>query len=183
MMSQVAFIAAACVALACLIWAAGTDITRRIIPNRLVIVIMAAGLILRVLNGSRLLWASILIGILAIALLGLLASRMVFGWGDVKLVAAVTLLFPPELALSLLLNIALAGGLLACLYLVLRAMLPGHPHPRRSAAYRHSLARVLAAECSRIRANQPMPYGVAILGGVTYQATREIVRCWPATFC
>jgi prepilin peptidase CpaA len=163
--------------LACLLVAIVTDLTDRIIPNRLVLVVLCCSLGLRLTSGAGLLWASLLCAIAVGAALGLLAAFDLFGWGDVKLIAAVTLAVPVYRVIPQLFAITLAGGLLSCLYLAIRfALRRAAPHPHVAApesVRRWSLRRLACRERARILANEPMPYALAIFGGVAYgMATR-----------
>jgi prepilin peptidase CpaA len=168
------------VASGCLLAAAAADVRDRLIPNRLVLAITIAGVALRLLAAPRLLWLSLMIWAAAVAVLGFLAGRDLLGWGDVKLIAAVTLLFPPEAAVPLVLAIAIAGGVLACCTLAVRRALGADRSPAKP---RRGLAGVLHHEAARIRAREPMPYAVAVLGRVAWQTATEALRCWPATSC
>ncbi len=170
--------AAEAVAFACLLAAAGIDIVDRIIPNYLVIAVMIAGVALRLLASPVTLWLSLAVYVVALGLVGILASRQLLGWGDAKLIAAVTLLAPAGGVVALLLAIALAGGVLACVYLaaryVLRRRTPSSG--QLPATPPLGLSAILDKERARILADEPMPYAVAILGGVAYQMALETVR-------
>ncbi len=104
--------------------------------------------------------------------MSLLASRDLVGWGDAKLIAAVAVAVPVDRLPTLLLAIALAGGLLSCLYLASRMVLqriaapvgPVRPDPERLPL----LFRLACRERARILTGEPMPYAVAIFGGVAY---------------
>jgi prepilin peptidase CpaA len=158
------------VVLACLLLAVTTDVANRIIPNWLVLVVLGAGLLLRLVSGPGPLWLSLLGAIVVLAVLSPLGARDLLGWGDIKLIAAVTFVVPAGRVISLLLAIALAGGLLSCLYLAIRFVL------RRMAASPNlatsdvgptwDFRRIASREGARILANEPMPYAVAIFGGV-----------------
>jgi prepilin peptidase CpaA len=196
--------------LACLSVAAATDLASRIIPNRVTLLVLCAGIALRFLSGLGSLWPSLLGPVAVLATIGLLASRDFIGWGDAKLIAAVSVAVPADRLPTLLLAIALAGGLLSCLYLAARFLLrrapglayalpgqvassvparqedvdgrarPGHdegsdsgddgsrisllPSPTWLAA----IPRVASRERARILAGEPMPYAVAIAGGVLF---------------
>jgi prepilin peptidase CpaA len=172
-------------AFACLLAAAAADIMARIIPNRLVLAVMIAGFALRLLASPRMLWASLAVWVVVLGLLGVLASYAVLGWGDAKLIAAVTLLVPPGEVASLLPAIAIAGGVLACAYLAAWRVFR-HTTPscvQSPDITRRGLAGILDREHARILAKEPMPYALAVLGGVVYQTASEAVRCWPATYC
>jgi prepilin peptidase CpaA len=167
---------------ACLVLAAVTDFRHRIIPNALVAAVMISGLALRSLDGPIQLTLSALLCVGVIGLLGLLACFFVIGWGDVKLLGAVTLLVPPRHSATLLLAVAIAGGLLACVYLVMRHMVHGQDPSlhRLSRPVRRGLTGVFDREKHRIRESASMPYAVAILAGVVFQTSVQTVRCWPA---
>lgn len=132
------------------------DIAARTIPNALSLAIAVLGLGAHLLAGDA---PPALLAALGVFLLGILAWRCgVMGGGDVKLLAACTLLARPATAPDLLLAVALAGGVLALVYLGLRPLL-APPAARRPASL---LARVLRAEAWRIRRGGPLPYAVAI---------------------
>ena len=158
--------------LACLSVAVATDLASRIIPNRLVLLVLCAGIALRLLSASGPLWLDLLGPIAVLAAFSLLASSNFVGWGDAKLIAALSVAVPADRLLTLLIAIALAGGVLSCIYLASRVFLrrsaapasPALPCPGRLSL----LFRVADRERGRIIAGEPMPYAVAILGGVTY---------------
>ncbi len=173
------------VAFASLLAAGAADIVGRIVPNRLVLVIMAAGAALRFMSGLAEVWPSFAIWAASIGLLGILAAREVLGWGDVKLIAAVTLLVPPRGVAPMLIATALAGGVLAGLYLAAQWALrfrPLAPLPLHGPTQR-TMSELLRRESVRIQANEPMPYAIAVLCGVSYQIAIEIVRCHHAMSC
>ena len=149
--------------LACLMLAIATDLARRIIPNGLVLVVLGCGLGLRLVAGPWPLLAS---------LCGALAAYDLLGWGDAKLIAAVTFIVPVDLVIPLLLAIALAGGLLSCLYLTarfaLRRLAPFGRPALGEPDHGWTLRGLARREGSRILANEPMPYAVAVLGGVAF---------------
>jgi prepilin peptidase CpaA len=149
--------------LACLLVAAATDMARRIIPNRLVLIVLMCAIALRLSAGQGPFWPSLAAAVGVLATLGLLAAYDLVGWGDVKLITAVTFAVPAERVADLLLAIALAGGLLSCLYLALRALLrpPAEGQTGR-------LGGLLRREAMRIRNHEPMPYALAILGGAAH---------------
>ncbi len=80
------------------------------------------------------------------------------GAGDVKLIGASSLFIQPGQLPLLLMATAIAGGVLACLYLGLKRVLPNPAHERPA-----SLARRLCRiELWRIGRRGPLPYAVAI---------------------
>ena len=203
--------------LACLSVAVATDLASRIIPNRLVLLVLCGGIALRLLSGPGPLWPSLLGPVAVLVTMGLLASRDLVGWGDAKLITAVSVAVPADRLPTLLLAIALAGGLLSCLYLTARCVLRRGPAaayalpgpvasflPARqqdvdgrarpdhdegdgardcgdegcddgsrvglvpSPTWLSAIPRVAARERARILAGEPMPYAVAIAGGVLF---------------
>jgi prepilin peptidase CpaA len=179
--------------LACLSVAVATDLASRIIPNRLVLLVLCAGIALRLLSGPGSLWLGVLGPVAVLMTMALLASRDLVGWGDAKLIAAVSVAVPADRLPTLLLAIALAGGLLSCLYLASRYLLRRAPGPAYalpgpvasslpargadegsrvsllpSPTWLSAIPRVAARERARILAGEPMPYAVAIAGGVLY---------------
>jgi prepilin peptidase CpaA len=154
-----------------LLGAAATDLRSRRIPNRVVLLILAAGIVLQLLHG----WPAAGIGLTAASTvfvaLAFLAHYGVMGEGDVKLIAAVTLLVPPHGIAPLLLAIALAGGGLSCIYLVLRFTLRREtPHTAAPSSHR---INIFHDEAAKIAAGEPMPYALAILGGVAFHVLSE----------
>ena len=94
-------------------------------------------------------------------LLGLLWLRGYMGGGDVKLIPAVSLIMPPSSVPHYVLSVALAGGVLALIYLVLsRVMSRPASGPRNGL-----LARIVKAETWRMHRRGPLPYAVAIAAG------------------
>jgi prepilin peptidase CpaA len=160
--------------LAALAAAAGSDLKSRIIPNRLVLVVAAAGLGIALTSWPDLLWMGAVAAIGLILGLGVLARFDWLGGGDVKLIAAASLLVRPDRIIALLLAIAVAGGVLSMIYLVAYwALKPGG---------------AMAGRMSRIDAGHralrdSIPYGIAILGGVGLYAASELYQCLFATSC
>lgn len=159
--------------LACLSVALATDLASRIIPNRVVLLVLCASTVLRLLlSEPGPLWLGLLAPIAVAATMALLASRDLVGWGDAKLIAALSVAVPPDRLPTLLLAIALAGGLLSCLYLASRFVLQriaatAGPVPSDLGRLPW-LSRIANHERARILAGEPMPYAVAIFGGVAY---------------
>ena len=124
-----------------LLLAAVSDLRTRLIPDHLVLWVLATGGAARVLTEG---WSSGFSFATAFAVFvpaAYLASREVIGGGDAKMLPAALLLAPWREDLDLLLAIALAGGLLAAAALVVGARRKlGAPPPT-------------------------LPYGVAILVG------------------
>ncbi len=139
--------------------AAVTDIRTRRIPNSLVLVLAALGLLrlgVDLWTGSTGAEVGLDLALAAVVFLGGTAIFAVglMGGGDVKLVAAASVWFGTAGTIDFLIATVLAGGVLACVFLVRRG------------------ARRMAGGPS-VNAADSLPYGVAIaLGGilVTLQA-------------
>lgn len=97
--------------------------------------------------------------VFAVTLLGgaLLFSRGWLGGGDVKLLAAIALWFDIAGGLTLIVYVAIGGGLLALAFLIARRLIP---------APRHGGIRPPA-----LRPRGPIPYGLAIATGALLCAT------------
>jgi prepilin peptidase CpaA len=174
------------VSIALLAVAAGTDLRRRIIPNRIVLMLAVGGLTLSLLSTPQLAWINLIVAVLLLAGLGALAHRRYLGGGDAKLIAAVSLLVPPQHIGSLLMAIAFAGGLLSLIYLAAYHMLtPVRLARRKSGPRPRSRIRRtwLVDERVRLTAGNSVPYGVAVLGGVTAYFASELYQCLYATSC
>ena len=178
------------VSVAALFAVALVDLGHRIVPNRLVLVIAACGVGRRLLSAPGLIWFDLLAAASIVVALGLLAHHEWIGGGDVKLIAAVALLFPLSDVGALLLSIAVAGGLLGCAYLAIRATVTRIPKPRFCPADTQDtqdttwgLEHLLSGERMRIAAGEPMPYALAVLGGVIYRIVSEAIQCLSATSC
>jgi prepilin peptidase CpaA len=142
-----------------LLTAALHDAAVRTIPNWIPASLVVAGLILRVQQGNT--PAGLGIAALLLTILVVLWLRGFIGGGDMKLIPAVALVLPPSDAPVFVLSVAIAGGVLALIYLALSVVVrrPG-PGPRRGLA-----ARLLKAEAWRIHRRGPLPYAVAIAAG------------------
>lgn len=151
--------------------AAMSDIAVRRIPNGLALGVALAGLGRQAGAGA----AVTVVAMLAAAAVGLVAGvlwlRGAMGGGDVKLLAAATLLVPPGEVIALLLAVAIAGGLLSLVHLLLRPALRGRV---RGAAPGRPWRRVLRVEAWRIGRAASLPYGVAIAAGAAFLLIRPM---------
>ncbi|MGZ8496213.1 MAG: A24 family peptidase, partial [Candidatus Binatia bacterium] len=158
------------IAIVLLFAAAGIDLRERIIPNRLVALVAANGLLLGLVSRPEWIWISLLAAVAVFVGLGFLAHFRLIGGGDVKLISAVTLLVPPELIGLLLLSIALVGGVISCGYLAAYYVFKrqrAHKMKRAATAYRlGKFPQLLRSERARILTATSVPYGAAVLGGV-----------------
>lgn len=142
---------------ATLLAAATSDVRRRVIPNVLAATVLGAGICLRLLSDPRAFWASMIVGILLYVALAGLVHIEVLGGGDAKLGAASSFLVPVGEVPALLVDIALAGGVLSVICF---------------------LARRLS-----IATDPSVPYGVAIVAGSTYHVLTGLAACSGATSC
>ena len=168
-----------------LLVAAGTDLKDRRIPDEVALAVAAIGLAQGLLVRPGSLWLSLVVASVVFCGLAVLSHHRIIGGGDVKLVSAATLLVPPAQVGQLLVAIALAGGVLGCLYLAagfaLRSLPARTASPVAPTASGFALAR--NAERRRIAAGGPMPYALAIFGGACLYAANEIVSCSSALSC
>jgi prepilin peptidase CpaA len=173
--------------LAVLLAAATVDFKCRIVPNRLVILIAAGGVALRLLSSPGLIWVSLLAAAVLLVVLGRLSRHDWIGGGDAKLISAVTLLAPPSGIGKLLFDITLAGGLMSCVYLTAQFMLARTAESRRRGAdARYAMQGgegLFRQECLRITTGEPMPYALAVLGGVLCFILSEAMECSFAISC
>ncbi len=159
MTAQLASLALMLLAAGLIVAAALHDAAARTIPNWIPACLAVAGLILRVQDGKVI--AGFGVAALLLTILGGLWLRGFIGGGDVKLIPAVALVLPPSSVIAFVLSVAIAGGVLALLYLVLPYLVQRpRPGPRRGL-----LARALKAEAWRVHRRGPLPYAVAIAGG------------------
>lgn len=144
---------------AVLLGAVLNDLAFRTVPNWISLALLALGIGIRTLDGG------LALGLLACVLIllgaGFCWQRGWLGGGDVKLLAACGILVPPGLSGVMLLNVALAGGALALVYLALGRLLtvPGGACPPGR------LRSIVWAERHRIHLRSPMPYASAIAVG------------------
>jgi len=168
-------------ALGVLAGASIVDLRRRIIPNEAAAAVAVCGIALNLLYHPGTAWVTAALALGVLVALGLLARFAQFGGGDIKMIAAVSLLVPPERLAGLLLIIAVAGGLLSAVYLVLRRMLHAPKGTVRSA--RSPFGRFLVIERARILASPTVPYALAILAGVVAYVLSEYPQCSSETHC
>jgi len=144
--------------------AAVTDMRSRQVPNLLPMLVAAAGLVARAASGDAV--PSVLLAAGVFIVLYALWRREWLGGGDVKLLSACALLVPAGAVLALLLAVALSGGILATVYLVLRTVpfLAASQLTRSPSAFQ----RVCKVERWRIRRGAPLPYACAISAGCMF---------------
>jgi prepilin peptidase CpaA len=165
---------------------AATDLRARIVPNEFALLIALCGLGLALRSGTGQFWIAIVAALSVFSVLGILAHYNMLGGGDVKLIAATSLLVQPDRVPLLLAEIALAGGVLSCVYLAGGLVLRRWPSLYRippGAAQPGPFGKWLRREKSRIARGYPMPYALAVLGGVAVHIIRELPTCFYATSC
>lgn len=142
-----------------LLAAAGFDLVRFEIPNSLSIVILVAALAYGTLTPGFD-WASHLAAPVLVLAIGLLLLHFgLMGGGDIKLFIAISGWTGLGGLPLQLVSVVLAGGALALLLLLARALVAGR---------RQSVPRLL-------QSGAPVPYGVAIAAGTLLWAA----RVWP----
>jgi prepilin peptidase CpaA len=160
---------------ALLLAAAWWDVATRLIPDGISIALAALGLAVRATDGLAALGLSVATAALLFLVLVLLHARGALGGGDVKLASALALGLPPLATLDFLMATALAGGVLALLYVALGAALGRLPLPVPPLRAQASLPRrILAVEWRRIRRGGPLPYAAAIAIGGTLALVQPI---------
>lgn len=165
---------------------ARTDLRDRIIPNKLVAAVAAIGLAQCLVARPGLVWLSLLAGLVVFSGLSLVAHYKIIGGGDMKLISAATLLVPPDRVGQLLIEIALAGGVLSCIYLATHYWLKSQRALLSSAMAvdpQSGHAPMIETERARIAAGDPLPYALAVLGGIIIYIAREFFQCFYAMSC
>lgn len=142
-------------------YAALHDLAVRTVPNWLPALVLLLGICARLLDHDLL--SGLIVAAAAFALLFCIWVSGAMGGGDVKLWAATVLLVPPgwQPQFAFFVNVVLAGGLLALLYLALSLVVP---RPR-AATGGSNLRRFLRVEQWRIGRRGPLPYACAIAAG------------------
>jgi prepilin peptidase CpaA len=138
------------------------DIAARTIPNAIPVGLTLLGAAARLLHGEMA--SGLIAGLLVFGAALLCWRRGWMGGGDVKLLGAAALALPPTSVLMFVAAVAIAGGLLALLYLAARPFVPT-PAPKRPTGL---LARALRVECWRISRRGPLPYACAIAAGFAF---------------
>jgi prepilin peptidase CpaA len=132
------------------------DIAFRTVPDWLSAVLAVDGALLRLQEHQ--LAAGLACAFAVFTLAAICWYRGWIGGGDVKLLGATAILVPPALVPGFILAVALAGGALALVYLILERVVPAPRLRHRASLWK----RVLTAECRRIRRRTSLPYATAI---------------------
>lgn len=150
------------IAILLLLAAAASDVARRIVPNRVCVALGLDGLVMQISAHSLPLSMLTMLGVFVPA--AICWRYRLMGGGDVKLLAAATLLVQPRAVPVLVLAVALAGGLFGLMYWtaghLLRAPAVERPSDR--------LRRILRIERHRMYRGFSLPYAVAISCGTLY---------------
>jgi prepilin peptidase CpaA len=170
-----------------LVASAQSDLKDRTIPNEFVAAVAAIGLAQGLLARPGLTWLSLIAAAVVFCGLGVLSHFKIIGGGDTKLISAATFLVPPDRVGQLLIEIALAGGLLSCFYLAAHYRLKSQRASRSAtlevAPPASGHARMIETERARIATGESLPYAVAVLGGVSIYIAREFFQCLYAMSC
>lgn len=152
--------------LALLSFAAWRDLATRTIPDMVSVALVTVGAACRLYDGWESLGLSAATAIAVFLVLLPFHARGLVGGADLKLLAALALGLSPLGLYQLITATALAGGVLAGIYLALRRVLNFRP-PKGTSLVRHRFLpfRIAAVESWRIRRGAPLPYGVAIAAG------------------
>jgi prepilin peptidase CpaA len=151
-------------ALVLLLTAAWHDIVTRTIPNAVCLLLLTVGVIARMFAGPSSLALSAGAALLLFLFLMIAFSRGLIGGGDVKLMATFAFGVAPLDCYRFVIATAIAGGILAIVYLILSRFLRAVYKFKRTSLP----GRVWAIEAWRIRRRRPLPYGVAIAAGATF---------------
>lgn len=168
---------------------AATDLRDRIIHNEVVILTAVIALALGLVSRFGLMGLGLAISFVLFCGLWILVRYDFLGGGDAKLITAATLLVPPDRIGPLLIEIALAGGVVSGIYLAAYRALQRIRVAQCNAAQltdvwpRRGLGRLLHNERIRIAGENSVPYALAVLGGVSFHVASELYQCLSATSC
>ncbi len=148
---------------ALLAFAALHDVGFRTVPNNVSLVLLALGILLRLLQHDL--------------LLGLGCGAIVFaatyffwrmGWmggADVKLLGSTAVVVAPALVPTLVIGTSLAGGVLALFYVIGSRLVPQPSQAFAGAGGTGLIRRAARCELRRLRRRGPLPYAAAIAAG------------------
>jgi prepilin peptidase CpaA len=139
------------------------DVLARTVPNWMPIMLAGLGVAKSALDDRLIM--SLVIGALMFILSGLCWRRGWLGGGDVKLLAAASVVVPPLAVPPFVAAVALAGGVLALIYLALCRFIPRSVLRRSTGRPNGLLPRALRLERWRLSRRGPLPYAIAIAAG------------------
>jgi prepilin peptidase CpaA len=137
-----------------LTYAALSDIATREIPNWASLSVLSCGVVLRLADNQ--IWLSLASAIAVFVFAVILWRLGALGGGDVKLLAAASTLIPFPQSINFLPMVALCGGALAVVHILLSKTAPAWCHT----AWAATIARKFPAAGQR-----SLPYGTAIAAG------------------
>jgi len=143
------------------------DIATRTVSDKLVVLLAVTGVAIHLVDGQLI--GSLSAGTAIFFVAAWCWRRNWMGGGDVKLLGAATLGIPPGSVLTFVEAVAVAGGLLAILYLMVRPFVGASLSARPVGLF----ARAVRAERWRIRRGAPLPYACAIAIGVLFVIISE----------
>ncbi|VIO73663.1 A24 family peptidase [Bradyrhizobium ivorense] len=143
-----------------LLYVATTDIATRLIRNEICLAVAILGIAGQLADPLQVVQSLIVAAILLLLLLVIYQLGKI-GGGDVKLLVALAVGLPLAGVVQLLTVTAIAGGVLALVHLMMRAL----PYPRLAPAGSSLVRRVYAVERWRHLRHAALPYGVAIASG------------------
>ncbi|MCC8938649.1 prepilin peptidase [Bradyrhizobium sp. Arg68] len=143
-----------------LLYVATTDIATRLIRNEICLALAILGIAGQLADPLQIA-QSLIVAAILLLLLFVVYQLGKIGGGDVKLLVALAVGLPLTGVVQLLTVTALAGGVLALVHLMMRAL----PYPRLAPAGSSLVRRVYAVERWRHLRHAPLPYGVAIASG------------------
>lgn len=149
-----------------------TDVRTRKIPNELVIAILVTGWVFALSSSSVARGLGMSLGGTAIGFAIWIPFYLVgvIGAGDVKFFAAAGAWLGPSLTWRAALLAAVAGGILAVLYLLMERRLGGTLRRMALAAASGSLSRAPEQLIAPGARHRPLPYGVALAIGALVTA-------------
>ncbi|MGY4286185.1 prepilin peptidase CpaA [Bradyrhizobium sp. LM2.7] len=143
-----------------LLYVATMDVATRLIRNEICLALALLGIGGQLADPTQVA-RSLIVAAILLLLLFVIYQRGKIGGGDVKLLVALAIGLPLTGVIQLLIVTALAGGVLALVHLMMRAL----PYPRLAPAGSSLVRRVYAVERWRHLRHAPLPYGVAIACG------------------
>ncbi|MGY2905425.1 A24 family peptidase [Bradyrhizobium sp. URHC0002] len=158
-MSWISYIASS-LEILLLLYVATIDIATRLIRNDICLALALLGIAGQFASPMQLV-ESLIAATILFLLLFMIYQRGSIGGGDVKLLVALSIGLPLTGVIQLLTVTSLAGGVLALVHLMMRAL----PYPNPAPAGSSLVRRVYAIERRRHLRHAPLPYGVAIACG------------------